>query len=215
MAELTWDELEGRLYETGIDHGVLYVSVDGAYPAGVAWSGLTGVTESPSGAEATALYADNMEYLNLMSAEKFGATVTAYTFPEEFEECDGSRELAPGITIGQQNRKVFGMAYRSLIGSAAEGTDHGYKIHLVYGALASPSEKARNTVNDSPEALQFSWTIATTPVKVTGFKPSATLTINSLTTDTAKLKLLEDKLYGTAADPASLPLPDEVLALIA
>lgn len=214
MAKLVWDEPVVSTYETGVSNGVLYPAVNGAYPAGVAWSGLTAVTESPSGAEATQLYADNRPYLNLMSAEKFGCTIAAYTYPDEFEECDGSREIAPGVTIGQQRRKSFGLAYKTLIGNSEDGQDHGYKLHLVYGCLASPSEKAHNTVNDSPEALNFSWTVSTTPVEVPGFTATATLTINSLTTSAAKLALLEAKLFGSETDPASLPLPKEVAALV-
>ena len=178
MAKLVWDETGKRLYETGVDRGVLYPQVSGAYPNGVAWNGLTGVTESPSGAEATALYANNQKYLSLMSAEEFGATIEAYTYPDEFGECNGEKELTEGVSVGQQKRSAFGLAYRTKIGNDVDA-DHGYKIHLIYGALAAPSEKAFATINDSPEAITFSWEITTTPVNVTGMKATATLIIDS------------------------------------
>lgn len=197
MAKIVWDTTGDRLYETGVDHGVLYpVATGGTYPAGVAWNGLTAVTESPSGAEATALYADNIKYLNLFSAEEFGATIEAYTYPDEFAQCDGSAEIAGGVTIGQQDRKTFGLSYRTIVGNDVEGQNYGYKIHVIYGAMASPSEKAYATVNDSPEAITFSWEITTTPVNVTGFKPTASLTIDSAKADKEKLKALETILYG-------------------
>lgn len=214
MSKLIWDATGARLYETGTDRGVLYVQEEGKYGAGVAWNGLTAVTESPSGAEANPLYADNIKYLNLMSNEEFGATIEAYTYPDEFAVCDGSAEIATGVTIGQQQRKTFGLAYRTILGNDVDGNDHGYKIHLVYGALASPSEKAYATVNDSPEAITFSWEVTTTPVNVTGYKPTAHLEINSTKVAPEKLAELEALLYGSDDKEASLPTPDEVVALV-
>lgn len=215
MAKIVWDETGKRFYETGVKNGVLYPQVAGAYPKGVAWNGLTAVTESPSGAEATPLYADDIKYLNLMSAEEFGATIEAYTYPEEFEACDGSKSLATGVTIGQQTRTAFGLCYRTVIGNDVDGNDHGYKLHLIYGALAAPSEKAYATINDSPEAITFSWEVTTTPVNVTGAKPTATLTIDSTKVDATKLAALEEMLYGSESVEAKLPLPDEVAAIFA
>ena len=214
MSKLVWDQTGDRLYETGVDRGVLYVQEAGLYPKGVAWNGLTAVTESPSGAEATPLYADNIKYLNLMSAEEFGATVEAYTYPDEFAECDGSAALATGVYIGQQARKTFGMCYRTLLGNDVESNDHGYKLHLIYGALAAPSEKGYATVNDSPEAITFSWELTTTPVNVTGFKPTASVTIDSTKVDADKLAALEAVLYGSESQEAKLPLPDEVAEIM-
>ena len=214
MAKLVWDKTGERLYETGVNKGVLYVQEAGAYPKGVAWNGLTAVTESPSGAEATPLYADNIKYLNLMSAEEFGATVEAYTYPEEFEVCNGAAEVSTGVFIGQQTRKAFGMCYRTIIGNDSDGSDHGYKIHLIYGALAAPSEKAYATVNDSPEAMTLSWELSTTPVEVTGHKPTATVVIDSTKVDKSKLEALEAVLYGSESEEARLPLPDEIVELI-
>ena len=212
---LVWDAVGERDYETGVDHGVLYLrDKTGAYTKGVAWNGLTAVSEAPSGAESNPQYADNIKYLNLVSAEEFSATIEAFTYPDEFEECDGSATLATGVSIGQQNRKIFGFSYRTKIGNDVAGQDLGYKIHLVYGCLAAPSERGYQTVNDSPEALTFSWEVSTTPVPVTGFKPTATVTINSRTTDPAKLKALEDLLYGAEAAEATLPMPDAIAALI-
>lgn len=219
MSKIVWDKTGERLYETGVKNGVLYVqNSDGSYPKGVAWNGLTAVTESPSGAEATALYADDIKYLNLMSNEEFGATIEAYMYPKEFKVCDGSAEIAKGVTIGQQARKTFGLAYRTVLGNDVDGNDHGYKLHLIYGATASPSEKGYSTINDSPEAITFSWELNTTPVSVTGFKPTASLVIDSTEVDAEKLAELETILYGK--DPTSeggvdgvdprLPLPDEV-----
>lgn len=197
MSKIVWDQTGERLYETGIDHGVLYpISSAGAYTPGVAWNGLTGVTESPSGAEATDLYADNIKYLSMRSAETFGATIEAYTYPDEFAECDGSASLADGVTVGQQARKMFGMSYRTVLGNDVDLESHGYKLHLIYGATASPSEKGYTTINDSPEAITFSWEIATTPVNVTGFKPTSSITIDSTKADATCLKNLEDILYG-------------------
>ena len=215
MSKLTWDNTGERFYETGVKQGVLYPQGEGgAYPKGFAWNGLTAVTESPSGAEANPLYADDIKYLNLMSAEDFGATVEAYTYPDEFAECDGSAEIAPGVSIGQQKRKAFGMSYRTSIGNDVDGSDHGYKIHLIYGAMAAPSERAYATMNDSPEAITFSWELTTTPVNVTGFKPTAHLEINSTKVDAEKLAALEAILYGTESEEARLPLPDEIVELI-
>ena len=213
MAKLVWNEIGKRFYETGVEKGVLYPQEGGAYPKGVVWDGLTGVTESPSGAEATPLYASNIKYLNLMSKEEFGATVEAYTYPDEFAECDGSAELTKGVSVGQQPRKLFGMSYVTLKGNDTESTDHGYKIHLIYGAMASPSERAYATVNESPEAITFSWTITTTPVEIKGMKPSACITIDSTKVEAPKLKALEDALYGTAEKEAHLPLPEELLTI--
>ena len=219
MSKLVWDQTGERYYETGVKMGVLYPqSASGTYPKGVAWNGLTAVTESPSGAEATALYADDIKYLNLYSAEEFSATIEAYTYPDEFAECDGSAELTTGVTIGQQKRKAFGLCYRTTIGNDTDGNDHGYKIHIIYGAMASPSEKAYATINDSPEAITFSWEITTTPVSVSGFKPTASVTIDSTKVDAEKLKRLEAILYGdngsSSAGEARLPLPDEIVTLI-
>ena len=216
MAKLVWDESGKRLYETGVEKGVLYVQGEnGQYQQGVAWNGLTAVTESPSGAEPTALYADDIKYLELFSAEEFGATIEAYTYPAEFEACDGSASLGEGVTIGQQDRKAFGLCYRTIVGNDVKGNENGYKLHLIYGAKAKPSEKAYATVNDSPEAVTFSWEVTTTPVNVAGFKPTASVTIDSTKIQPEKLKLIEDKLYGTASEEATLPLPDEIKQIIA
>ena len=215
MAKLVWDATGERKYETGVRNGVLYVMGEGGtYPKGVAWNGLTAVTESPSGAEATALYADDTKYLNLISAEEFGATIEAYTYPDEFAECDGSATLAAGVTIGQQPRKTFGMSYRTVYGNDVDNESYGYKLHLIYGAVAAPSEKAYATINDSPEAITFSWEVKTTPVNVTGHKPTASLTIDSTKVDAAKLKKIEDILYGTEEVEARLPLPDEIIQIL-
>lgn len=215
MAKLTWDDTGKRFYETGVKMGVLYVQEAGAYPTGVAWNGLTAVTESPSGAEATPLYADDIKYLNLYSTEEFGATIEAYTYPDEFMECDGSAELAQGVSLGQQTRKAFGLCYRTTVGNDVDGNDHGYKLHLIYGAMASPSEKAYATINDSPEAITFSWEVTTTPVNVDGFKPTASITIDSTKVDKACLTALEVILYGsTDGDGPRLPLPDEIKTIM-
>ena len=206
MAKLAWDQTGDRQFETGVDHGVLYVrDATGAYPLGVPWNGLTAVTESPSGAEATPQYADNIKYLNLTSAEEFGGTVEAFTFPDEFGVCDGSVSPEDGLLIGQQGRKTFGLVYRTKVGNDTEGQDAGYKLHLIYGCLAAPSEKAYATVNDSPEAITFSWEITTTPVDVTGYKPTATLTLDSTKVTALKMAELEELLFGTDAttDPES------------
>lgn len=216
MSKLVWDQTGERLYETGVKQGVLYPqATGGAYPKGVAWNGLTAVTESPSGAEATALYADDIKYLNLMSVEEFGATIEAYTYPDEFAECDGSANLADGVFIGQQKRKAFGLCYRTTLGNDVDGNDHGYKLHIIYGAMAAPSEKAYATINDSPEAITFSWELTTTPVAVSGFKPTASITIDSTKADETKLKALEDVLYGSESEEARLPLPDEIATMMA
>lgn len=219
MSRITWDNTGERYYETGVKMGVLYpIQTGGLYNKGVAWNGLTAVTESPSGAEATALYADDIKYLNLMSNEEFGATIEAYTYPDEFAECDGSAALAAGVMIGQQKRKTFGLCYRTAVGNDVNGSDFGYKLHLIYGCLAAPSEKAYATINDSPEAITFSWEVSTTPVNVTGFKPTSQITIDSTKVDADKLASLEEILYGkdgegdTGVDPR-LPLPDEVASL--
>lgn len=213
---LTWDDAGKRLFETGVKQGVLYKQSqgDGAYDKGVAWNGLTAVTESPEGAEPTALYADDIKYLNILSAEEYKATVEAYTYPPEFAECDGSAELSEGITIGQQERKIFGMSYVTTVGNDINGNDYGYKIHLIYGCQAAPSEKNYQSINDSPEAITFSWEVSTTPVNVTGFKPTATLVLDSVKLGATKMKAIEDVLYGSATAAARLPLPDEVKTII-
>lgn len=214
--KLVWDETGTRTYETGVDHGTLYVP-DGAgvYNDGVAWNGLVSVSENPTGAEANPQYADNIKYLNLLSAEEFGATIEAFTYPDEFAQFDGVATPTPGVHVGQQARGVFGLCYRTLKGNDLAGTDHGYKLHLVYGAQASPSEKPYNTVNDSPEAVTFSWELTTTPVAVTGLKPSAIMVIDSTDVDATALAALELILYGDVGVDPRLPLPDEVIALFA
>lgn len=215
MSKLVWDQTGERFYETGVKNGVLYVQGEnGTYTKGVAWNGLTAVTESPSGAEATALYADDIKYLNLMSNEEFGATIEAYFYPEEFAECDGSVELATGVMIGQQARKTFGLCYRTALGNDTDGTEHGYKLHIIYGCLAAPSEKAYATINDSPEAITFSWEVTTTPVNVTGAKPTASIVIDSTKATAEKLAALEAVLYGSESEEARLPLPDEIKTLM-
>ena len=217
MARIEWDKTGEHFYETGVKNGVLYVQEGSAYPKGVAWNGLTAVTESPSGAEATPLYADDIKYLNLISTEEFGATIEAYTYPDEFAACDGSAALVDGVMIGQQARKTFGLCYRTTIGNDTNGNDYGYKLHIIYGALAAPSEKAYATINDSPEAITFSWEVTTTPVNVTGAKPTASITIDSTKADPTKLAALEDILYGKNGEPGNeprLPLPDEIKTLM-
>lgn len=217
MAVLEWDKVGERFYETGVDRGVLYIpNVAGEYTNGYAWNGLTTVTESPSGAEATAIYADNIKYLNLVSAEEFGATVEAYTYPPEFAQCDGSAAIAVGVYAAQQPRKTFGLSYRTRVGNDQLAAEYGYKIHLVYGALAAPSERAFATINDTPEAITFSWELTTSPVSVgSGFKPTASLVIDSTKVTAAQLKALEDILYGTASLNPRLPLPAEVIGIFA
>jgi hypothetical protein len=218
MPPLTWDVVGERRYETGVDRGVLYLPDEtGDYDTGVAWNGLTTVTESPSGADASPQYADNIKYLNLVSAEEFGATIEAFTYPDEFGQCDGSAEPEPGIYLGQQGRRVFGLCYRTRVGNDLGGVDHGYKLHLVYGCLAAPSEKAYGTINDSPEAITFSWDVSTTPVPVTDHKPTALITVDSTVVADGVMDALEDILYGTDGSPgttARLPLPDEVIDLV-
>lgn len=215
MSKLVWDQTGERLYETGVKQGVLYPQgTDGKYPKGVAWNGLTTVTESPSGAEATPLYADDIKYLNLISTEELGGTIEAYTYPDEFAECDGSAAIATGVYIGQQPRKTFGLSYRTTLGNDVDSNAYGYKLHLVYGALASPSEKAYATINDSPEAITFSWEFSTTPVNVEGFKPTANIVIDSTKVKPENLANLEKILYGDTEAEARLPLPDEVARIM-
>ena len=215
MAKIVWDESGKRTYETGVRKGVLYLQdAQGAYTKGVAWNGLTAVTESPSGAEPTALYADDIKYLELFSAEEFGATIEAYTYPAEFEKCDGSASLGTGVTIGQQDRATFGLCYRTVLGNDVKGSEFGYKLHLIYGAKAKPSEKGYQTINDSPEAITFSWEISTTPVNVAGFKPTACVTIDSTKIEPEKLAQIETLLYGDTSAEAKLPLPDEIATIL-
>ena len=214
MPPLVWDEVGERFYETGVDHGVLYLpDATGAYATGVAWNGLTTVTESPSGAEPNPQYADNIKYLNLISYEEFGGTIEAFTYPDEFAACDGSVVPSDGVSVGQQARKMFGLSYRSRLGNDVDGVDYGYKLHLVYGCLASPAEKAYATINDSPEAIAFSWEFTTTPVPVTDLKPTSLIVVNSMEADSAALTSLETELYGDATGSANLPDPDTVIAL--
>lgn len=217
MAKITWDDSGKRFYETGVKNVVLYVADSGKYEKGVAWNGVTNITESPSGAEVTPLYADDIKYLNLMSAEEFSASLEAYTYPEEFEACDGSAALiegVKGVTIGQQARKTFGLCYRTTVGNDEKGNEYGYKLHLVYGLLAAPSEKAYATINDSPEAITFSWELSSTPVKVTGFKPTSIITVDSVKVGPDKMTALEAVLYGGENAEAKLPLPDEVKTIL-
>ena len=215
MSKIVWDAVGEHIFETGVRNGVLYLKdAQGAYNTGVAWNGLTSVSESPEGAEATDLYADDIKYLTLMSAENFKATIEAYTYPPEFEECDGSASIATGVVIGQQSRKPFGLCYRTAIGNDTDGNEHGYKLHIVYGCQASPSEKQYSTINDSPEAITFSWEVNTTPVNVNGKKPTATLIIDSTKADKAKLTALEAILYGSESTEPRLPLPDEIATLM-
>lgn len=219
MAPITWDAAGERVYETGVDHGVLYLpDATGKYSTGFPWNGLVSVSESPSGAEPSPQYADNIKYLNLVSAEEFGATIEAFTYPDEFGRCDGTAELAEGVYIGQQTRSTFGLSYRTLVGNDLVGTAYGYKLHLIYGALAAPTEKAYNTVNDSPEAITFSWEVSTTPVPVPeGFKPTASLTLDSTKIPATAMKKLEDVLYGvgtTGNTGPRLPLPAEIVSIL-
>lgn len=215
MSKLVWDAIGERYYETGVKKGVLYVMEGTTYGKGVAWNGLTAVTESPSGAEATPLYADDIKYLNLMSNEDFGGTIEAYTYPDEFKACNGEAELAEGVSIGQQTRKAFGFCYRTILGNDTEENEHGYKLHLVYGAKAAVSEKAYATINESPEPITFSWEFTTTPVEVDGFKPTSIVTIDSTKVAPEKLAALEAKLYGSESEEPTLPLPSEVATLMA
>ena len=223
MSKIVWDKTGERLYETGVEKGVLYPFKSGAYSAGVPWNGLTAINESPSGGEPTALYADNIKYLELMSTEEFGATIEAYMYPDEFMPCDGSAEIATGVVIGQQKRSMFGLSYVTKIGNDVDGSDHGYKIHLIYGAKAKPSDKNYETINDSPDAATLSWEISTTPVEVSaaGFKPTASVTIDSTKVKAEELAELEKILYGSdagasgtpAATEPRLPLPDELATI--
>lgn len=216
FAPLAWDETGKKLFETGVSNVALYPQdSNGTYGTGVAWNGVTTISESPSGAEATTLWANNGKYLNLYSVEEYASSIEAYTYPDEFAECDGSAEIAKGVSIGQQTRKSFGLAYKTLIGSDTDGNDHGYKLHLVYGCKAAPSERSHATVNDSPEALSFSWEISTTPVSVTGHKPTASVEIDSTKVEPAKLAAFEKILFGSETAAARLPLPDEVAELFA
>ena len=215
MSKILWDAIGDHIFETGVRNGVLYLKgAEGTYDTGVAWNGLTSVSESPEGAEVTDLYADDIKYLSLMSAENFKATIEAYTYPVEFEECDGSATIAKGVVIGQQSRKPFGLCYRTTIGNDTDGNEHGYKLHIVYGCQASPSEKQYSTINDSPDAVTFSWEVSTTPVNVTGKKPASTLIIDSTKADKSKLTALEAILYGSEQDEPRLPLPDEIVTLM-
>lgn len=214
MSKLVWDQTGERLYETGVDRGVVYPQVGGAYPKGAAWNGLTNVTLSPSGAEPSPLFANNHKYLTLMSVEELSATIEAYTYPDEFADCDGSASLVKGVRIGQQKRKPFGFCFRNLIGNDVDGTAYGYKLHLIYGCLAAPSEQANSTVNDSPEAKTMSWEVSTTPVEVEGFEPTASIEIDSTAVDADKLAALEAILYGTESEEARLPLPNEVAEIL-
>lgn len=215
--QLVWDETGKKRYETGTDRTVLFPVEAGKYAKGVAWSGIISVSQSPSGAESTSLWADNTKYLNLLSAEEFGGSINAYSYPDEWEECDGSKEVAPGVTIGQQARKTFGLCYRTIVGNDTSGQKYGYKLHIVYGALATPSEREYQTINDSPEAIEFSWEYTTTPVNVTkipGVQATALLEIDSTKVAADKLKALEDILYGTAETESKLPMPDEIIELL-
>lgn len=214
MTALVWDATGEHFYETGVDHGVLYIPTEGVYSKGVAWNGLTGVTESPSGAESNPQYADNIKYLNLISAEEWAGTIEAFTYPDEFAACNGEKQLVAGVTVGQQSRSTFGMSYRTKIGNDTDGSDHAYKIHLLYGLTAAPSEKAYTTVNDSPEAVTFSWEASSVPVNVNGMLPTSSITIDSRTADPTKLTALEKILYGTEEAEPRLPLPDEVKTLM-
>ena len=215
MAKLVFDAVGSRFFETGVKNGVLFVQGEnGEYENGVVWNGLTAVTESPSGAEATPLYADDMKYVVLYSTEEFGATIEAYTYPEEFEQCDGSAQLGEGVTIGQQQRKSFGLVYKTVIGNDVQGQDLGYKIHIIYGAKAAPSEKAFATINDSPEAVTFSWELSTVPVPVEGHRPTSTVVIDSTKVGAEKLATLEGKLFGTESEESTLPLPDEIAQIL-
>ena len=215
MSKLVWDKTGERLYETGVKQGVLYPqAAGGTYPKGVAWNGISTINESPSGAESSPIYADDTKYLNLISNEELSASIEAYTYPDEFAECDGSAEIATGITIGQQPRKAFGLAYKTTLGNDIVGNEYGYKLHLLYGCKAAPSEKAYSTINDSPEAITFSWEISTTPVNVKGFKPTSNLTIDSSKVAPEKLAALEAVLFGSESVEARLPLPDEIITLV-
>lgn len=215
MARLIWDEVGQRFFETGVKNGVLYVqNNDGSYANGVVWNGLTAITESPSGAEETPLYADDVKYLTLRSAEEFGATIEAFTYPEEFEQCDGSAQIAMGITVGQQARKAFGLCYRTAVGNDIQGQEFSYKLHIIYGCTVAPSEKSYSTINDNPEAITFSWELSTVPVPVDGFKPTASLVIDANKVEPGKLLLLENALFGDAENEATLLLPNQIMELM-
>ena len=214
MSKLTWDKTGEHFYETGVSQGVLYKFAEGKYASGVAWNGLSAVNETPSGGEANAVYADNIKYLSLISAEDYGFTIEAYTYPDEFEECDGSAELIEGVTIGQQNRSLFGFCYSTVVGNDTDGNDYGRKIHIIYGCMASPTEKQHNTINDSLEATVLSWDVTTTPVEVKGKKPTACVTIDCGKLDSGKLAKLENKLYGDESNEPTLPMPDEIITLL-
>ena len=214
MSKIIFDNTGEKIYETGVDHCVLYVRDGNAYQTGVAWNGITAINESPSGAEATPIYADNIKYLNIVSGEDFGATIEAYTYPDEFTECDGSAEIVAGVKIGQQTRKPFALCYRTLIGNDVAGTGHGYKLHFIYNAQAAVSAKNYKTINESPEAMSFSWEISTTPEVVEGFKPTATVTVDSTKVDAQKLKALEDKIYGSENSEPTMPTISEIVSLL-
>ena len=213
MPKLEWDKVGEKLFEAGVEKGVLFPYGTNGYETGVAWNGLTAVNENPSGAESTPFYADNIKYLNLVSTEDFAAGIEALTYPEEFEECDGTKEIAPGVMIGQQKRKSFGFSYVSKVGNDVDGIDHGYKLHIVYGCMASPTDRGRSTINENPDVLTFSWDVSTTPVEVPGYKPTAHVIIDSTKVDAAKLAALEDILYGTASTQSRLPMPAEISTL--
>lgn len=214
MAKLVWDKTGERHYETGVKNVVLYPQDNGLYPQGVAWNGVTSISENPSGAESTALYADDIKYLNLVSNEEFGCTIEAYESPVEFDQCDGTASIVEGVVIGQQTRKAFGLAYKTTIGNDVEGTNFGYKLHIIYGGMAAPSSKSYTSISDSPEAMTLSWEVTTTPVAVTGYKPTATITIDSTKVDAEKLAELEAILFGSEDAEARLPLPDEIINLV-
>lgn len=212
--KLVWDQTGERRYETGVKQCALYPMTAGAYPKGVAWNGITAITESPSGAEPTAMYADDIKYLDILSAETYAATIEAYTYPDEFKPCNGEAELAEGVSIGQQTRQKFGLCYKTTLGNDTDGEDYGYELHLVYGGLAAPAEEAHNSKNESPEGMTMSWSVSTTPVDVAGKKPTATVTINSVKAGEKVMKAVEDVLYGSEKAEARLPLPNELKTLI-
>lgn len=212
--KLVWDQSGERLYETGVSQCALYPMAAGAYPKGVAWNGITAITESPSGAEPTAMYADNIKYLDIVSTETYAATIEAYMYPDEFKSCNGESEIADGVVIGQQNRQKFGLCYKTILGNDTDGEDYGYELHLVYGGLAAPAEEAHNSVNESPEGMTMSWSVSTTPVEVPGKKPTATVTFNSVKVGEKVMKAIEDVVYGSTDKDARLPLPSELIELI-
>lgn len=212
--KLVWDQSGERLYETGVSQCALYPMVSGAYPKGVAWNGITAITESPSGAESTPMYADNIKYLDIVSTETYAATIEAYMYPDEFKPCNGESEIADGVVIGQQNRQKFGLCYKTILGNDTDGEDYGYELHLVYGGLAAPAEEAHNSKNESPEGMTMSWSVSTTPVEVPSKKPTATVTFNSVKVGEKVMKAIEDVVYGSSAAEARLPLPSELIELI-